>query len=360
MPDSTDVTTIAILAGCVTGGVLAGLVLRAVFARFAHRASDEAHTWYAQGWRLLKDLAIPAGTIAGLYAATVWWRLDQPIRGIVDKILLVLIVVTVVLAVARVTASVASTIALARSGGAEQSASIFVNIARIAVFAIGLLVLLQSLGISITPILTALGVGGLAVALALQGTLSNLFAGVQVVASDAVQPGDFIRLDTGEDGYVVDVNWRNTTVRQLPGNLVVIPNAKIADAVLTNFHQPAADMAVLVQVGVSYDSDLEQVERATIEVGREVMAEVEGGMPDHDPFIRYHTFADSSINFTVILRAAEYTDQFLVKHEFIKRLHTRYQAEGITIPFPMRTIVMSGDDGRSGLSAVPAARDAEG
>jgi small-conductance mechanosensitive channel len=68
------------------------------------------------------------------------------------------------------------------------------------------------------------------------------------------------------------------------------------------------------------------------------MLEVPGGVPEFDPFIRYHTFADSSIDFTVILRAREFVDQYLIKHEFIKRLHVRFDQESIVIPFPIRTI----------------------
>jgi small-conductance mechanosensitive channel len=93
-----------------------------------------------------------------------------------------------------------------------------------------------------------------------------------------------------------------------------------------------------VEVGVDYSSDLIHVERVVTDVGRTVMTEVAGGVPDFDPFIRYHTFADSSVNFTVILRAQEFVDQYLVKHEFIKRLHARFAGEGIVIPFPIRTI----------------------
>jgi small-conductance mechanosensitive channel len=98
-----------------------------------------------------------------------------------------------------------------------------VSITRVAVWTIGGLVLLNSLGVAITPLLTALGVGGLAVALALQDTLSNLFAGVHILASRKVQPGDFIQLDNGMEGYVEDTNWRSTIVRQFPNNILVVP-----------------------------------------------------------------------------------------------------------------------------------------
>jgi small-conductance mechanosensitive channel len=124
----------------------------------------------------------------------------------------------------------------------------------------------------------------------------------------------------------------------LANNLIVVPNAKLAQAIVVNHHLPSQDLAVLVDVGVDYASDLRHVERVVADVGRGVMRDVTGGVPEFEPFIRYHTFADSSINFTVILRAKEFVDQFLVKHEFVKRLHTRFNDEGIVIPFPIRTI----------------------
>ena len=99
---------------------------------------------------------------------------------------------------------------------------------------------------------------------------------------------------------------------------------------------------MLIDVGVDYASDLAHVERVTIEVGREVMREVNGGVPDFEPFTRYHTFGDSSINFSVILRGKEVVDQYLIKHEFVKRLHARYAQEGISIPFPIRTLASRG------------------
>ncbi|MDH5443584.1 MAG: mechanosensitive ion channel, partial [Hadesarchaea archaeon] len=103
---------------------------------------------------------------------------------------------------------------------------------------------------------------------------------------------------------------------------------------------PEPQMACLVQVGVSYDSDLEKVERVTIDVGKKVLKKVTGGVPEFEPFIRYHTFSDFSINFTVILRVKEFVDKYLITHEFVKELHKRYRKEGITIPFPIRTILM--------------------
>jgi small-conductance mechanosensitive channel len=220
------------------------------------------------------------------------------------------------------------------------AASIIKNTVKIFILTIGLLIILQTLGISITPVITTLGVGGLAVALALQDTLANLFAGFHIIATQRVKPKDYIKLDSGEEGYVVDITWRDTLLRQLPNNYIIIPNSRLSSAIVTNYYQPKKALNLLIEVGIDYSSDLEQVEQVTLEVAREILKEVPGGEETFEPFLRYHTFGDSSINFTVYLRCKEFYDKFLVQHEFVKRLKKRYDQEGINIPFPIRTVIM--------------------
>lgn len=221
------------------------------------------------------------------------------------------------------------------------SVTLFANVVRLLIILIGVFIILQNLGISITPLVTALGIGGLAVALALQDTLSNLFAGFHIIASKQVRPGDYVKLDTGDEGYVTDVNWRNTVITPLPANnIIIIPNSKFASAIITNYNLPEKKIWVPVQVGVSYNSDLEKVEKVTLEVAKETVKEVAGGVLDFEPLIRYHTFGDSGILFTVRMLVNEFSSQFPVKHEFIKRLHRRYKEEGIEIPFPTRTVYL--------------------
>ena len=159
------------------------------------------------------------------------------------------------------------TVYVEKSRSKIPAASIIKNTIKVFIFSIGFLIILQALGISITPILTTLGVGGLAVALALQDTLANLFAGFQIIASKRVKPKDYIKLDNGNEGYVVDINWRDTVLRQLDFNHIIIPNSTLTSAVVTNYYRPKKSMLVLVEVGVDYSSDLEMVERVTLEVG---------------------------------------------------------------------------------------------
>ncbi|MGH7608248.1 MAG: mechanosensitive ion channel family protein, partial [Gemmatimonadales bacterium] len=277
------------------------------------------------------------GAILGLYVAAQAVALPPRFAELVQRTLLVLVIVSATWSLARLAGAY---VAHASRNVARRlpSATLLVNVARVTVLSVGLLVILQTLGVSITPLITALGIGGLAVGLALQDTLANFFAGLHILSSRQVRTGDFVRLESGEEGYVVDITWRYTTVRQLANNVTVVPNAKLASAIVTNYYLPETELAVLVPVGVSYASDLAHVEQVTVDVGREIMHDVPGGVPEFVPFIRYNTFGDSSIVFTVILRGREVVDQHLIRHEFIKRLHARYRREGITIPFPMRTL----------------------
>ncbi len=273
----------------------------------------------------------------GIYLALEISRLPEELVHIAGKILLVLGITSVTLVLANISTKLIR-IYSGRIEAALPVTSLTQNITRIVIFGIGILIILNSLSISITPILATLGVGGLAVALALQDTLSNLFAGFHIIVARQIRIGDYIKLESGEEGYVTDINWRTTKIRMLPNNVVLVPNAKLTQAIVINYYLPDKEMAVLVQVGVHYNSDLKKVEKITCDVAKEVMKEVQGGVPEFEPFIRYHTFGDFSINFTVILRAKEFVDQYLIKHEFIKRLHERYTKEGIIIPYPIRAI----------------------
>jgi small-conductance mechanosensitive channel len=212
--------------------------------------------------------------------------------------------------------------------------------ARTAVLVAGGLLVLDNAGLEIAPLLTALGVGSLAVGLALQPTLSNFFAGMHLSMSRPIRVGDFIELEDGAQGHVVDVGWRATRLHQLGNNLLVVPNSRLAEMRLTNYSLPEEPQAVLVPVGVGYASDLAHVERVTLDVAREVQRTVPEADPAHEPFLRFHEFGDSAIGFNVILRARTFTDRWLVIDLFVRSLHERYRSSGIEIPFPQRVVTV--------------------
>lgn len=308
-----------------------------LFLRYIARWLSRRTRWVWDGLLVesLRGLLIVGSIIAALAWLIRWWQVPEQVSAVLGKILLIALLVTIFVWLLRF--SVRFFQHLLHSGdGRIPSVSILTNLVRLGVLILGLLVILQVLGVSITPLLTALGIGGLAVALALQDTLSNLFAGLHILAARQLHPGDFIQLDSGHEGFVEDINWRTTTIRTLPNNLVIIPNSRLANAIVVNYRVPQPETAVPVPVSVAYGSDLEQVERVTLEVARRVQAEVPGAVRDFEPVIRFQSFGDSGINLTVILRVQKVEDQYLLRHEFIKRLYSAYAKEGIQIPFPMR------------------------
>ena len=214
------------------------------------------------------------------------------------------------------------------------------RIVPMAIYAIGALIAIDSIGISISPILAGLGIGGLAVALAVQPTLSNFFAGTYVVTEGELKPGDFIELEGGPSGYVEDVGWRSTKIRSRFNNLIIIPNSRMAESIVTNFFSPTPAMNVVVTCGVSYESNLHQVQEIALEEANALIEESEDAITETAPFFGFSNFGDSNIDFFIFLQAVDRGGTFKIKSELIKRIHTRFTDENIEINYPVRKLVM--------------------
>ncbi len=342
-------------AGTLAAGWVAGHVLGALLLALAPRwVTGRQRDFVGAALRLVRTRLPWWALLVAAWLAAGYWPLTAQGLLLVSRLAFVLGALSVTLTLAQLASQSVETYG-ALLGPALPVSSLTRNVAWASTAVLGLLVILNGLGLSITPMLTALGVGGLAVALALQEPLANFCAGLFITLAGQIRVGDYVKLDSGQEGYVADFSWRSTRLRMLANNLIVVPNAKLAQAIVVNHHLPTQDLAVLVDVGVDYGSDLRHVERVVVEVGRGVMRDVAGGVPEFEPFIRYHTFNDSSVDFSVILRAQEFVDQYLIKHEFVKRLHARFNDEGIVIPFPIRTIAY-----REATSEVPSERRVAG
>jgi small-conductance mechanosensitive channel len=318
--------------GIIVGAFLVGLIAeKVVLARLKKLA--EKTTWEGddiiiealQTWIRMLIL------LPGVYFSALYLPLSDKTEGNIYKILLALAILFGTIVLSKIAVGFMG-LYTKKAEGNMPSTSIFANITKVAVFGLGALVILQSLGISITPVLTALGVGGLAVALALQDTLSNLFSGIQVLASRQIKPGDYIKLNSGEEGYISDITWRNTTMKTLTNNSIVLPNSKLATSIVTNFHSPTKELAVGVSITVSYGSDLDKAVKAVEETGLEVMQEVSGGVPTFKPAARVSDFTEAGIKIGTGLMVKEFSDQFLVKHEYLKRLQVKLKKEGVELP----------------------------
>ena len=343
-----------IVLGALTVGIITDRLIRRYINH--HLAVDES-TWKYVFIRSMHGVPIFFSFIIGLY-----WAIDAvEISPTLTKMLSYLLFTSNVITITRVLARTVDgvvTMYFERSNKDLPKTTLLNNILIGVIYVMGVLVILQYYGISIAPILTAAGVGGMAVALALQETLANIFAGLHLILSKQIRIGDYIRLGTGEEGRVTDIAWRFTTIVPVgASNTVVIPNKTIAGANITNFSLPTRSLNISVPVGVDYDSDLALVERVTIETAKEVLARVDNN-PNAEPLVRYTKFNDSSIDFAVILPSSQFDQQGLIIHDFIKALTDRYRIEGIDIPYPIRTVIQEQEDAPAEAPAPTKAQNA--
>lgn len=338
MSESSLVMQIVIAVMILTGSLLLGLLFERVILSRLKAIADRTRWEYDEiVIGALRGRMTRWFIIAGFYSALEIITLPYEILNILNSILLVVFILSVTCAVSNIAVGLVNIYAK-KASAVFSSTSIFSNLTIISVFILGAIILMQSLGISITPILTALGVGGLAVALALQDTLTNFFAGLHLLVAGPVKPGDYVKLDSGEEGYIVDITWRSTSIRALLDNMIIVPNSQMASCKIINFSLPGKEVLIQVPVGISYCSDLTKVEKITVQVAQDVMHNVAGGICGYQPLIRFYKFGDFSLQFNVLLRAHEFADQYLIRHEFIKKLQQRYRAEGIEIPYPIQTV----------------------
>jgi small-conductance mechanosensitive channel len=312
--------------------VILGIMLLQLFSKWIFRqiAKNDENTYglLNQGFRGIPSLL---GLLVGIYVAKEFLAIPPGPADFLEYAFHSIIIMTITLLIAHLGSGYLK-YKLGKTSERLASTSILATTIDIAVYAIGILILLESFGIAISPLLTALGVGGLATALALQDTLANLFSGINTLLSKQIKIGDFVQLSTGESGHVVDMNWRNTTIKTATENMIVVPNKKIASSVIINYAQPFAACSISIPIGVSYGSNLRHVEAITVEVATHVLQENEGGADDFIPFVRYHDFGERSVEFDVILRVKTVMDQDFIRHEFIKAIYERYEEEHIVIP----------------------------
>jgi small-conductance mechanosensitive channel len=325
-----------LLAMLAAGYVVKRLLFRAL-QRWGQRTSSGVHvvvTGSIGGPIMIWSLML------GIYFATEALDLPERSTRLIEHTLLILTILSLTLMASRLVGNLIRHYG-SRVPGATPVTTLTQNLAQLFIVLVGVLILLRHFGVSITPILTAFGVGGLAVALALQDTLSNLFAGFYVSVAGQVRLGDYIKLNTGEEGYVTDISWRSTTIRALAHHINIIPNAKLAQAVVTNYCLPERRMSLTIAISVSYDSDPDHIERVLLEEVEGAAGTITGLLAEPAPLVRFIPgFGDSALNFSLICQVAEFVDQFLVQHELRKRIWKRFRAERIDMPYPTRTVYL--------------------
>ncbi|MEO8097344.1 MAG: mechanosensitive ion channel family protein [Acidobacteriota bacterium] len=316
--------------------VAAGLVARKIIASklrsWSHSSGSTMHNVVLD---VLRGPILLWIVMLGLFAVTETSDVSPDLARRLEGALKLLAILSVTIVAARLAGRIVRLYGMRRQGAA--TGTLTEVLATLIVGLLGVLTLLNALGISVTPILTALGVGGLAVALALQDTLSNFFSGFYVSLAGQIRVGDFIQIESGPRGYVTDIGWRSTTLRERTNNLIVIPNNKLAQSIVTNFHLPDRHTQLLIPVGVAYGSDADQVERILLEAVEQVAASNPALLNDPKPVaLLLPGFSERALEFTIICRVADYEDQFAVQHQVRKAILERFKDAGIVIPAPIR------------------------
>ena len=316
-------------------------------------------TWKTALVRGLKGAPILIVVSLYLSFVTKMMSMPEPVEHLLTYVFFVILIITVMQVISRTATAILNNIIVARHENLSET-SLLTDMVSWSIYFMGFIIILAECDISITPFITAMGVGGMAVALGMQETLASVFAGFTMIFAPQIRNNDFVRLSSGQEGRIVDIAWRYTTIENLEGNTIVVPNKQIASAVLTNYSVPAQDIKVKLQCGVAYDSDLDKVEQVVLEVAQKIQDDVtkdilvskgkiaeDESVTTADPGIFFHTFGDSAIEFSVTLNCKDFTHQYRMKHEFIKALTKRFREEGIEIPFPIVTVQQTREDGES-------------
>lgn len=328
-----------IIEASVTLVITAAFVIgvRIVLATLAERFDQKSSNLTGD---LLRAMRLPASIIillAGVYVALL--QVDQ-VSDYVARYSSIFDAVTAVVVLVAITSIINLAIQWYIGNGADKKSqlSMFRKLAVLIVWIIGAVQILSMMGVKVTALVASLGIAGLAVGLALQDTIANLFAGFYLVVDRTVRLGDYIKLDSGQEGFVETVGWRNTQIRLGSNNLALIPNAKLIQSVITNMTLPNPALSVYTYAGVSYNSDLERVEKIALEAANEVLHKFPGGDMAFAPVLRFKEFVDTGVTFVVIFRAVEVDAQYILQHEYIKALHTVFKQQNIEISLPARKL----------------------
>ena len=320
--------------------IMGALVLGYVLNRIIHHWTKKwVSTWGELFSSLLESLLVPSLVLTSIYVGLELLALPPRFERLGSELLYALTVLVVFYFAAKVLV-----ISLRRVGQRNpamgQVTEPAILVVRVLFALLATIIVLEHLGAHLTAIWTTLGVGSVAVALALQETLSNLFAGLYLLADRPVSAGDYIKLDSGQEGYVIRTGWRSTTMRTQANNIVFVPNSTMAKAIITNYSLPELQVSVGIPVRVSYGSDPNQVEKALLEVTREAAQDGLAGLLSDPPPGVYLSpgFGDSSLDFSLFVNVRRFEDQVPVQSELRKRILARFAKEGISVPFPTRTI----------------------
>ncbi|MGH9436239.1 MAG: mechanosensitive ion channel family protein [Terriglobia bacterium] len=324
------------IAAALIAAALIGYGLKRLLGRWRKKART---AWADLTLAVLEQLPVPLLVLGTLYTVLEFFALPRKFERGGSEVIFSLAVLVIFYFLSRAVVAFLSHLAQ-RNPALERVTQPSVFVVRLLFFLIALIIILENLGVNLVAIWTTLGVGSVAIAFGLQETLSNVFAGLYIMADQPVSPGDYVKLESGPEGYMVRTGWRATALRTLGNNLVYIPNASLAKAIITNYSKPEDRMSLTIQVGVAYGTDPAKVETALLETARNAAAAgLEGLLAYPEPAVRLIPgFGPSTLDFSLGVQVRRFVDQYFVQSELRKRILDRFEKDGISMPFPTQTI----------------------
>ena len=207
---------------------------------------------------------------------------------------------------------------------------------KISVAILGVLIILGKWEVQIAPLLGALGIGGLAIALALNSSLSNVFAGIQLLLDRSVNVGDKVQLESGEVGVLLDIGLRTTMMKTYDNEVISLPNSQLANARIKNYTKPDASIRVSVNFAVAYGSDVAEVKRIVLDA----ISQLDDILQEPGPQVLFLNMGDFSLDMSARVWVDDYGKQFAKKLEMTELIYNTLNESDIEIPFPTRTVYM--------------------
>ncbi len=309
------------------------LLIRQIFFKLLESCSHKT------GSRLSEVIIKPIKTpsliwciMLGIYIGISIFEIPERYLYYIHKLIVIVIIFSVTLFISNLANNVIK-YHIDKFNLSIPATSFILTILSVIIFITGFLLILTTLGISITPIITTLGIGGLAIALALKDTLTNIIAGLHILMEKSMRVGDFVRLENGQEGCLEDLTWRTARIKTISNNMVIVPNSRLSQSIVTNYSLPEPRMSIQIPVSVSYSSNIEEVERILLDIAIKAAKDIKGLLLEPKPIVRFMPgFSEKSIDFNLICSIEEFRLQGIIQHELRKRILERFREAGIEIP----------------------------
>jgi MscS family membrane protein len=335
----TVITHPAVMAAFwIIGGIIlavASIIIINILETLAERKKLETTAAIIAELRILLAAAF---LLAGIYVGIIWAGVQQKwVYGFLKTLIIAVSAYCVIsISTTLIQKWLVRIVRKTPTRSDDNFLSLFQGFFKLAILILAFALILTNWGIHVTALIAGLGIAGLAVGLALQGTMANILGGLALIIDDTFNVGDTIHLDTGETGEIIHVGLRSTKILTDDAQLIVMPNSALANAKITNFSLPTPHLRIVIDVNVAYGSNANKVRK--ILLGS--LKGVKDVMKHPEPIVHFKDMAESALQFQLKFFIDDYRNRHNLRSEVVQRVYENLQLAGIDIPFPTRTLYM--------------------